>query len=144
MDLRALPRRGQFPVAVDVAVPIEPAPEAGFQVSFAETGQVGFAEPIRQRRDGAAIAEKSLTVFDEQRGGWIGKSTPKNSPPACQATGAPQSWPTNDSPLFSERSNQRHHVADVIEDAVRVDIGRCAGSAETPHIRCCDMETRGR
>jgi hypothetical protein len=50
----------------------------------------------------------------------------------------------NDGPLFSERCNQRHHVADVVEDAVGIDIGRCAGSAETPHIRCCDMETRSR
>jgi hypothetical protein len=29
MDLRVLLRRGQFPVAVDVAVPVEPATEAG-------------------------------------------------------------------------------------------------------------------
>ena len=34
MDLRALPRRGQFPVAVDVAVPVEPAAEAGFLVGL--------------------------------------------------------------------------------------------------------------
>jgi hypothetical protein len=27
---------------------------------------------------------------------------------------------------------------------VRVDIGRCAGSAETPHIRRDHVETRGR
>jgi len=47
---------------------------------LAETAQVGFAEPIRQRPDGAVIAEKSLAVFDEQRGGWIGKSAPENSP----------------------------------------------------------------
>src|SRR6267378_4363333 len=80
MDLRALPRRGQFPVAVDIAIPIEHAPEAGFPVGLAETGQVGFAEPIRQWPDGAAIAEKSLAVFDEERGGWIGKSAPENSP----------------------------------------------------------------
>jgi len=50
----------------------------------------------------------------------------------------------NDSPLFPKRRNQRHHVADVVEDAVRIDIGRCAGSAETAHIGCCDMETRSR
>ena len=50
----------------------------------------------------------------------------------------------NDSPLFSERRHQRHHVADVAEDAVRIDIGRRAGSAETPHIGCGDMEARSR
>src|SRR6202022_255680 len=80
MDLRALPRRGQFPVAVDVAVPVEPATKARFPVGLAKIRQVGFAEPIRQRPDGADIAEKSLAVFDEQGGGWIGKSAPKQAP----------------------------------------------------------------
>jgi hypothetical protein len=50
----------------------------------------------------------------------------------------------NDSPLFSERRHQRHHVADVVEDAVRIDMNGCAGSAEAPHIRRGDMETRRR
>src|ERR1019366_322372 len=77
MDLRALPGRGQFPVAVDVAVPVEPATEAGFPVGRAEISEVGFAEPIRQRPVGADIAEKSLAVLDEQRGRWIGKSAPE-------------------------------------------------------------------
>src|SRR5258708_39893404 len=86
MDLRALPWRGQFPVAVDVAVPVEPATEAGFPVGRAEIGQVGFAEPIRQRPDGADIAEKSLAVFDEQRGRRIGKSAPQQSPRIVTST----------------------------------------------------------
>src|SRR3981189_3323111 len=77
MDLRALPRRGQFPVAVDVTVPVEPATETGLPVGLAEISQVGFAEPFWQRPDGADIAEKSLAVFDEQRGGRIGKSAPE-------------------------------------------------------------------
>ena len=46
--------------------------------------------------------------------------------------------------LFSERRNQRHHVPDVVENAVRINLGGCAGSAETPHIGCYDMETRSR
>src|SRR6266852_2469519 len=77
MDLRALPRRGEFPVAVDVAVPVEPATETGFPVGLTEIGEVGFAEPTRQRPIGIGMAEKSLAVFDEQRGRRIGKSAPE-------------------------------------------------------------------
>ena len=42
--------------------------------------------------------------------------------------------------LFAERCDQRDHVADSVEDAVGVDIGRRAGSAETAHVRRNDME----
>src|SRR5712671_7589970 len=77
MDLRTLPRRGELPVAVDVAVPVEPAAEAGFPVGLTEIGEVGFAEPTRQRPIGIGMAEKSLAVFDEQRGRRIGKSAPE-------------------------------------------------------------------
>jgi hypothetical protein len=51
--------------------------------------------------------------------------------------------PDNDGLPFSKRCNERDHVADMIEDAVRMDIGGRAASSKTPHIRCCDMETRG-
>src|SRR3954451_9260452 len=47
MDLRALPWRRQFPVAIDVAVPVQSATEAGFLVGLGEDGQVIFAEPRR-------------------------------------------------------------------------------------------------
>ena len=50
----------------------------------------------------------------------------------------------NDGLLFAERRDQRDHVPDIIENAVRSDIGGCAGSAKPPHIRCHDMETRSR
>src|SRR6266566_6680585 len=79
MDLRALPWRGQFPVAVDVAVPVQPAAEAGLSVGLGEISEVGFAEPMRQRAIGAGIAEKSLAIVDKQ-GGWIGKSATKQDP----------------------------------------------------------------
>ena len=39
MDLGALPGRGQFPVAVDVAVPVEPAAKAGLLVGRRELGR---------------------------------------------------------------------------------------------------------
>jgi hypothetical protein len=77
MDLRALPRRRQFPVAVDVAVPVQPAAEAGRSVGLGEVGEVGFAEPVRQRPVGASVAKKPLAVLDEQRRGRIGKSAPE-------------------------------------------------------------------
>src|SRR5947199_7909106 len=79
MDLRALPWRGQFPVAVDVAVPVQPAAEAGLSVGLGEISEIGFAEPMRQRAIGAGIAEKALAIFDKQ-GGWIGKSATKQGP----------------------------------------------------------------
>src|SRR5471030_887777 len=60
MDLRVLPRRGQFPVAVDVTVPVEPAAEAGIPVGLAEAGDIGFTEPIRQRTITAPVAEEAL------------------------------------------------------------------------------------
>ena len=48
----------------------------------------------------------------------------------------------DDGLLFAECGNQRHHVADVIEDAVGGDIRRRAGPAEAAHIRCDDMVAR--
>src|ERR1700730_10013815 len=77
MDLRALPWGGQFPVAIDVAVPVEPAAEAGFLVGLDKIAEVGFAKPIRQRPVRAWLAEKPLAFLDEQRGRWIGKSAPE-------------------------------------------------------------------
>src|SRR5450755_2383700 len=77
MDLRALPWRGQFPVAIDVAVPVEPAAEAGFLVDLGEIAEVGFVKPIRQRPIRAGLAEKSVALLDEQRGRRIGKSAPE-------------------------------------------------------------------
>jgi hypothetical protein len=50
----------------------------------------------------------------------------------------------NDGLVFSERRDQRDDVPDVIENAVRIDIGRCAGAAKTPHIWRRDMEARSR
>src|SRR5438045_8778920 len=78
MDLRALPRRGQFPVAVDIAIPVEPAAEAGFLIGFAEARQIRFAEPMRQRTVTLRIAEKTLAVLDEQRRGGLGESALQN------------------------------------------------------------------
>jgi hypothetical protein len=50
----------------------------------------------------------------------------------------------NDGLVFSERRDQRDHIPDVIENAVRIDIGGDAGAAKTPHIGRCDMEARRR
>src|SRR6476646_10022552 len=79
MDLRVLPRRGQFPVAVDVAVPVQSAAEAGLSVGLGEVSEVGVAEPMWQRAIVVGIAEKSLAIFDEQ-GRRIGKPAPKQGP----------------------------------------------------------------
>ena len=59
------------------AVPVQPATEAGFPIGLGEISEVGLGKPIRQRPVGADIAEKSLAVFDEQRGRRIGKSAPE-------------------------------------------------------------------
>src|SRR6266516_3923013 len=181
MDLRALPWRGQFPVAVDIAVPVQPAAEAGLSVGLGEVSEVGFAEPMRQRAIGAGIAEKSLAIVDKQ-GGWIGKSATKQDPHrqanialelgfgdarrlkvlpvevgdaglaqrverpttaperrgdaqaghggeyiGTEQRGMPGDWRApvmtdNSGPILAKRGDQRDHVCDRIEDAVRTDI----------------------
>src|SRR5436190_23456116 len=73
MDLRTLPGRRQFPVAIEVAIPVEPAAEAGFCVGFGEVGKVSLVEPFRQWPAEIGSDEKSLAVLDEQRGGGIGR-----------------------------------------------------------------------
>ena len=57
MDMGALPGRGQFPIAVDVTVPVEPAAKAGLLVGRDEPGEVGFAESGRQRPSRAGRQE---------------------------------------------------------------------------------------
>src|SRR5712671_5748126 len=79
MDLGALPRRRQLPVAVEVAVPVQPAAKTGFAVGLSEIGDVGFADPIRQRFDGADVAEKALAFGNEHYRG-IGNATPEQLP----------------------------------------------------------------
>src|SRR5258708_39513853 len=59
---------------------------------------------------------------------------------ACQATGAPQSWPTMTACCSPEGCDQRDHVADRIEDAVGTDLGGRAGLGETAHVGRHDME----
>src|SRR5437870_813237 len=44
--------------------------------------------------------------------------------------------------IVAKRAAQRGHVSNRIEDAVRTDVARRAGSAEAPHIRRHYMETR--
>ena len=77
MDLRILPGRGQFPVAVEVAVPVQPAAEAGLPVGLGEIGDVGFARAIPAAAVGAQIAQKALAVLDEQRR-RIGDAAPQH------------------------------------------------------------------
>ena len=48
-DLRVLPRRGQLPVAVDVAIPVEAAAKAGALIFGREHVEIGLAQPRRQR-----------------------------------------------------------------------------------------------
>ena len=45
------------------------------------------------------------------------------------------------SAFFSQRRDQCDHVADMVEDAVGVDVGGSAGAAEAAHIRCNHAET---
>ena len=46
-DLRVLPGRGELPIAIDVAVPVQPAAEAGLGIDVREVGEIGFREPCR-------------------------------------------------------------------------------------------------
>ena len=76
VDLRALPRRGQFPVAVDVAVPVEPAAKAGLSVDVCERGEVGLGQPVRQRPIRIGAGEEALALLNILMGGRIGEPAP--------------------------------------------------------------------
>jgi len=73
-DLRILPGRGQLPVAVDVAVPVQAAAEAGFSIDLRESGKVGFGEPRRQRPRGIAAMEEAFTFLHELMRRRIGEA----------------------------------------------------------------------
>ena len=47
MDLRTLPWRRQVPVAIEIAIPVQPAAKAGFAVDLGEGGEVGLGQPVR-------------------------------------------------------------------------------------------------
>ena len=79
MDLRALPGRGQFPVAVDIAVPVQPAAKTGFLVGFGKRCDVGLGDPVRQRQIRPQLAQESLAFFDEH-GRGVGNATPQHHP----------------------------------------------------------------
>ncbi|MGY3550692.1 hypothetical protein ACVWZ4_006053 [Bradyrhizobium sp. USDA 4472] len=74
VDLRVLPGRGQLPIAVDVAIPIQPATKPGRAEALGEMSKIGLAQPRRQRLVGCCMAEKALALLDEHRGVRIGKS----------------------------------------------------------------------
>ena len=43
--------------------------------------------------------------------------------------------------LFAERGHQRDHIADIVEDAVSVDIGGRAAATKSAHVGRHDVET---
>ena len=59
VDLRALPRRGQFPIAVDVAIPVQPAAEAGLLVDVREAMSASVSQ-FGNGRLGSAPARNPL------------------------------------------------------------------------------------
>ena len=73
VDLGALPRRGQFPIAVDVAIPVEPAAKTGLSVDVREIGDVGLGQPIRQRPIWIGAGEESLALLNILMGRRIGE-----------------------------------------------------------------------
>src|SRR4249919_3561542 len=77
MDTGALPGGGELPVAVEIAVPVQPAAETGYPVGLGEIGDVGFADPVRKRLYRAYVVEKALTLGDEHRRG-IGNAAPEH------------------------------------------------------------------
>ena len=50
----------------------------------------------------------------------------------------------NDGLPFPKCNDQRDHIADMIEDAVSIDLRGGTGSAKAPHVRCGDTEARRR
>lgn len=76
VDLRVLPGRRQLPVAVEIAVPVQPAAEAGPGEGLGEIGQISLAQPARQRLLDSCVAEKALALLDEHGGAGIGEAAP--------------------------------------------------------------------
>ena len=63
-DDRAVPGRGQGPVAVDVAIPVEPAAKSGALIFGGEHVDVGLGQPGRQRDRIDRGPEKALLAVD--------------------------------------------------------------------------------
>src|SRR3954454_6176507 len=76
VDLRILPGRRQLPIAVEVAIPVQPATKTGFAEGFSEIGKVSLAEPGWQRLLRVAVAEEALALLHEHCRGGIGKAPP--------------------------------------------------------------------
>src|SRR3989442_13798621 len=74
MDPRILPRRSQLPVAVDVAVQVQSAAEAGLGIDSGEVGEVRVGQPAWQRLVAMAVAEKTFAVLDELLRRGIGQA----------------------------------------------------------------------
>ncbi len=63
-DHGVLPRRGERPVAVNVAIPVEPAAKSGAGVFGGEHVDVGFGQPRRQWHWIAPLSEEALLAID--------------------------------------------------------------------------------
>ena len=66
-DDRVLPRRSQFPVAIDVAIPVEPAAKTGAPVFGGKLLQVFLAQPLRQGRRNRERIEKAVALVNHHR-----------------------------------------------------------------------------
>jgi hypothetical protein len=75
MDFGVLPGRRQLPVAIDVAIPVQAAAEAGLGIDFREVCEINFRQPSWQRPIAMTIAEKALVMRDELMRRGIGQAT---------------------------------------------------------------------
>ena len=199
MDFRPLPRRRQFPVAVDVAIPVQPAAKSCAPISLDHMGMVFGADPVRQVSLDRRIAEKAETVSQIERGihaevhrahgeldiafefgfgnaggleilpveigdAAFGQSlqrpfaaTPRRSHAEAahgrEDIGSKQRrvpchgrapvMADDDGLALSQRGDEGHHVADKVENRIGIDVVRCRGTSESPHIGGDGVKARG-
>src|SRR5436305_2645582 len=67
LDHCSMPRRCEFPVGIDVAVPVEPAPEAGALKLRGHHMDVRIGEPCRQLFGIDTFFEKPLSRLQDHR-----------------------------------------------------------------------------
>jgi hypothetical protein len=72
VDLRALPWGGQFPIAINVAIPVQPAAEPGLPVDLGEVGEVGLSQLVREWPIRTSAGEEALALLDILMGRRIG------------------------------------------------------------------------
>jgi hypothetical protein len=113
---------------IDVALELGFGDPWGLEILPVEIGDASFAQQV----EGPAAAA-------ERRGHAQASDLGEDIRPEHRAVPCDRRTPVvahNHRLLFPEGCDQRDDVADVVEDAVGVDVGGRAGFAKAAHVRC--------